>query len=243
LIRKRVIELNKEKFSEYQKKYPLSTLNYVIFEMLYDEIVSGELLPGTKLNTAHLAEELNVSRTPIIDAYEKLKEIRFITTPEGKSGYYVSHLYIDDFKNMMLLRGALEKTAASIVAGIHNMEHMDELYFLAEKLRDLMLNDEYFFQRDLENQFHSLIIKSSNNPYLISAYDSISKILYRHYHYMKHMSSNAPNIFVTKEAAYEHIAICKALESGIPDLAEKAMEKHMNTAMIIYLLHADKWYK
>ncbi len=62
--------MNKEKFEEYIKKYPLSTLSYVIFEMLYDEIVSGELLPGAKLNTAQLAEELNVSRTPIIDAYE-----------------------------------------------------------------------------------------------------------------------------------------------------------------------------
>ena len=235
--------MNKEKFDEYTEKYPLSTLSAVIFEMLYDEIVSGGLDPGTKLNTAQMADMLNVSRTPIIDAYEKLKEIRFIETPEGKSGYYVSPLYINDFRNMMLLRGALEKTAASIVAGIHNMEHMDELYALAKKLRDLMINDEYFFQRDIENKFHSLIVQSSNNPYLISAYESISKILYRHYYYMGHMSSQAPNIFVTKEAAYEHIAICKALKSGIPDVAEKAMEKHMNTAMIIYLLHADKWYK
>lgn len=235
--------MNKEKFEEYLKKYPLSTLSYVIFEMLYDEIVSGELLPGTKLNTAQLAEELNVSRTPIIDAYEKLKEIRFIETPQNKSGYYVSPLYIDDFKNMMVLRGALEKTAASIVAGIHNMEHMDELYSLAEELQDLMINDQYFFQRDIENKFHSLVVKSSNNPYLISAYESISKILYRHYYYMGHMTSQAPNMFVTKQAAYEHIAICKALKSGIPDMAEKAMEKHMNTAMVIYLLHADRWYK
>jgi DNA-binding GntR family transcriptional regulator len=235
--------MNKEKFEKYVKKYPLSTLNSILFEMLYDEIVSCELPPGAKLNTAQIAEKLNISRTPIMDAYEKLKDLRFIENLPNKSGYYVSQLYVDDFKNMMLVRGALEKTAASTVASTHNMEHLDELYSLAEALQKLMFNDEYVYQRDTEHKFHSLIVESTKNPYLISAYQLISKVLYRHYYYMDCLTSDSPNLFVSKEAAFDHIAICKALESGIADLAEKAMEKHMNTAMIIYLIHANKWYK
>jgi DNA-binding GntR family transcriptional regulator len=236
-------KMDKDKFDKYVKKYPLYTLNSILFEMLYDEIVSCELPPGTKLNTAQIAEKLNISRTPITDAYEKLKELRFIETSPNKSGYYVSQLYIDDFKNMMLVRGALEKTAASTVASIHNMEHLDELYSLAEALQKLMFNDEYVYQRETENRFHSLIVESTKNPYLISAYQSISKVLYRHYYYMDCLTAESPNLFVSKDAAFDHIAICKTLESGIADLAEKAMEKHMNSAMIIYLIHANKWYK
>ncbi|MGI6349919.1 MAG: GntR family transcriptional regulator [Eubacteriaceae bacterium] len=234
--------MTKEKFEEYVRRHPMATLSSIIYEILYDEIVSGELSPGTKMNTAQLAEEINVSRTPIIDAYEKLKEIRFIETSPTKGGYYVSPLYISDFRDMMIVRKALEKTAAYTVASIHNMEHIEELYEIAEKLQAILFDDKYYMQRDLENRFHSLIVESSKNSYLIDAYQSISKRLYRHYYYMDHMSADTANLFVTKEAAYEHIAICKALESGLPESAEKAMERHMDAAMIIYLIHAHKWY-
>ena len=67
-----------------------------VYTNLRSSILSGELKGGMKLpSTCALAEELNVSRNTILNAYRQLQAEGYIESVQG-SGTYVARISPDD---------------------------------------------------------------------------------------------------------------------------------------------------
>lgn len=81
---------------------------------LRSQIVSGELIGGTKLRASHLAEQLNVSRTPISEALIKLEGEGLLV--RDKSGFTIRSFALSDVYDAIDLRGLLEGAAAQKAA-------------------------------------------------------------------------------------------------------------------------------
>ena len=236
--------LDKNLFLKYSEDAPLESLSNIVYNILYDAIVIGKLKPGEKINVNQFAQNFNLSRTPIVDACEALKNIKYIEVFSNKKGYYVSQIYFDEFKHLSQVREILEISATSTVTLIHNLENIKEMYKLAKEFRILFKSyDNYSAKKILINDmhFHELLFKSTKNSYLIEIYSRLIKIMQRYLYFFQMLMTKSPNEDVLEECSYQHISICKAIDSGIPYVAEKAMERHMITATSIHTFRIPSW--
>jgi DNA-binding GntR family transcriptional regulator len=69
--------MNHEKLQKYLDQNPFAKLRDVVAQLLYDEIISLDIIPGTKLNINQIAANLGISRTPVAEAVAQLCERRF----------------------------------------------------------------------------------------------------------------------------------------------------------------------
>lgn len=85
-----------------------------VFE-LRKKILGGELKGGTRLYEVPLAEELEISRTPLRDAMSRLAEEGLLERGPS-SGFIVRQFTFADVVDAIELRGVLEGTAARLAA-------------------------------------------------------------------------------------------------------------------------------
>jgi GntR family transcriptional regulator, vanillate catabolism transcriptional regulator len=82
---------------------------------LRKRILNGELPGGTRLYEVMLADDLNISRTPVREALSRLVEEGLLERARG-GGFVVRSFAIADVLDMIELRGVLEGTAARFAA-------------------------------------------------------------------------------------------------------------------------------
>ena len=82
---------------------------------LRQRILNGDLPGGTRLYEVMLAEELNISRTPVREALSRLAEEGLLERARG-GGFLVRSFAYADVLDMIELRGVLEGTAARLAA-------------------------------------------------------------------------------------------------------------------------------
>lgn len=70
--------MNRAEFQAYLDKDPSAKLRDLVTQMLYDEIVSLRIAPGTKLNVNSIASALGISRTPVAEAIVNLCDKGFV---------------------------------------------------------------------------------------------------------------------------------------------------------------------
>ena len=71
----------------------------LVYTILRDQIVNHKLQPGKKLNQEQIAIDMNVSRTPVREAFFRLETEGFLE--KGAQGYTVYEMKPGDY--MMLL--------------------------------------------------------------------------------------------------------------------------------------------
>ena len=82
---------------------------------LRQRILGGDLPGGTRLYEVALAEELNISRTPVREAMSRLAEEGLLERGQG-GGFQVRSFTLADVLDAIELRGVLEGTAARLAA-------------------------------------------------------------------------------------------------------------------------------
>lgn len=82
---------------------------------LRQRIISGKLAGGQRLYEVALAEDLQVSRTPVREAMSRLAEEGLLERSSG-GGFMVRSFSVQDVVDAIEIRGVLEGTAARIAA-------------------------------------------------------------------------------------------------------------------------------
>jgi len=131
-----------------------------IYMEIREQIINQEILPGQHLSEHQLAEQFNVSRTPIRSALQKLEAENFVEIEHNK-GAIVKNVTTKDLADLFQVRATLEKLATEIVCG-------DKL--LVEKERQLIElmkkasneNNVRLFTK-LDEEFHYNIVKATDN--------------------------------------------------------------------------------
>ncbi len=137
---------------------------------LYDlrsQIVSGELVGGTKLRASHLAGEMGISRTPIGEALIKLEGEGLLV--RDKSGFTVRSFALDEVHDAIDLRGLLEGAAVQRAAerGISDVELKQLQGMLLEFDRVLKGGDVAEYDQ-LNVEFHHTLTGLSGSDILIA---------------------------------------------------------------------------
>ncbi len=223
------------------EKNQFEKLGSIVFSILERAILSSELAPGSRLNVAKLAGELEVSVTPVREAIDQLCSRGLVRAEQKGDGRY-SNYYVFDIDNssiadLFVARKSVEGMAAYICAEKNWLVDMAELGRIAGRFQravknHLSSNEEtepnVYLTAGLDMDFHGLLVRSTRNEYLISMYEAISKTIeYLSIRTNQFMigESNADNLLLIGS---QHISIYRAVRQGFPDLARSIMEKHID---------------
>ena len=109
-----------------------ATLTQRVYELLREEILSGQLAPGCRLVRRALAARLGVSPIPVTEALLRL-EVEGLVESRPLCGCRVRPLELEDVQNEAVLREAIECQAARLSA--ENAQPADHTRLAAEAKR------------------------------------------------------------------------------------------------------------
>ena len=181
--------------------------------------------PGTRIDQAQLAEDLNVSIVPVREALKSLDVEGFVTIVPRR-GAFVTDISVNDMDELYEARQIIEGEAifrAVPVMSDQDFAHLRELVNLMQKTTAERDVPEYVA---LNREFHLHIYNCLRNQYLVQVIQNLweRSELYR-YRYL----------FVTRNTDaihQEHLAIIEACEARDQALArQKAMDHIQHTRM------------
>lgn len=149
------------------------SLTELVTENLRDRIVAGEFELGSQLSEARIAKDLNVSRTPVREAINRL-EMEGLLVVEPQRGSFVFNLEPDELAKLCDARVCLETTAlrdgiAEQPESLHKaLKACTERMTAAREAND----DAAYLAQD--TVFHQCFFDAANNRFLNDAYQVIA---------------------------------------------------------------------
>ncbi|WP_158270034.1 GntR family transcriptional regulator [Litoreibacter ponti] len=191
------------------------------YKILHDRIISGDLKPGQKMREVEIAESLGLSRTPVREAFHRLKSDGLLTQEPNK-GAVVRQLDYQSVSELYKIREVLEGTAAAMATRQMSTVELKALYELLE-VQDAAKDDVAEASR-LNKVFHHTLCQSAHNRYLVEMIDSLDLS-------MALLGRSTLGLESRKaEAIAEHRKILDAMSEGDAAKAENAARAHIRAA-------------
>jgi DNA-binding GntR family transcriptional regulator len=197
-----------------------NSLHDEVAAQLRERIFAGELAPGSFLDEVRLAEQMQISRTPLREAL-KVLTAEGLVRHEPRRGCFVNEVTERDldeiFPVIALLEGrcaheaALHATDADLAA----LEDMHQK--LARHAKARRINDYYATNLAI----HEAIIALADNRWLASVIGDLRKIL----KLARQQQLHAPGRL--DQSCSEHLAVFAALKARDAEGAEAAMRTHL----------------
>ena len=222
--------------------HPEAKLKDLVMQLLYDEIISLKISPGSRLNVNQLASMMGISRTPVVEAVAGLTEMGFVVTRQDQPGSFVLELSLPDMISLYQVRDAIESEAAFLCAYNAEDQTIRELTRLADAFRDSVTMHDIRGMKDTDMPFHRLIMESCGNNYLLRSYTQILPYLTRYQASMLEFighSSNDNNPWLSN-VKYNHTAVVSAIRMRLPDLARQSMTDHIASSLSFTSLSGDR---
>lgn len=226
-------------FFDLITKYPSEPIVKLVYKYLYWEIISLRMAPGTKINMAKLAEELDVNRSTVRDAILMLVEDNLVYSQQNQ-GYYVSYLNIKEMNDMYYARKYIESGAVRILCEIITPPQIRKFKQLLEQMEITTANEDHMQFSALDSKFHELIVEYCGNNYFIKFYKTLVDIIKRYISFTSFTALNSDSTDNMTSTLLplmirQHSMIVNSLELGLPDNAVTVLENHFNDAVRLQL--------
>lgn len=187
---------------------------------LREDILSGDLAPGSVLSEVALAESFGVSRGPIREALGRLASEGLVTiTP--RRGAIVTELTAEEFLDAYQVREALETLAIRLAVPRLSPADLERLRALHEQMVDHIERDNVNAFFAANGEFHDLFVTASGNRKLQEIYQQLMDQTGRY---------QARSLALRGDIARsitEHAAILEAVESGDVERAVRLLAEHI----------------
>ena len=190
-----------------KKENPFIVLADVIYKHLKNDIMQGLLLPGDKIVESKIAQQLDVSRTPVNIALNRALKDGWL---ERRS------------KRFLTVRKISPQECFYLYEARKFLEGQALLNF--RKGNDEPIDDELFCKND--ERFHDLIVKAAHNDYISEMYKRIKPDLQRYrYHYKQLIIERNTN----ENVYMYHYSIYLALKSRLSVVAKDEIESDISS--------------
>ncbi len=215
------LELNKENRTISQESPSLLETAY---NQILLQIIQGKLPSGTILKTTRLSDELGLSRTPIVQALQRLIADGIVTQiPQQRAvvAERAEHWLVDIHEMRLLLEPQAAIHAANRLAP-ETLTLLSENARIAEPDSD---NDWIAKAHAFDYLLHTSIARASGNLPLcetICKCMSFKRMTYE-------ISDDSPDLLRRDYA--EHLMILEALQKRQPETASAAMQFHLRSSI------------
>jgi len=185
-----------------------------------DLILNGKMIPGAKLDEQELADRFKVSRTPVREALRQVANTGLVEIKPNR-GAFVASATSAQLEEMFAAMAELEATCARLAAMSMTPKERHSLRRLQESMGELARRDLVQAFVEANDQFHSLIYEGAHNQILRDLTMALRRRLIPYRHAQFRSSGRLPRSHA------EHDEVVKAVVSGDPDGAHKAMLHHV----------------
>jgi len=190
-----------------------------VYGALTEAICDGSLAPGQRITQEEIAQQLAVSRQPVLQAFRLLKKDGFVQDAPGR-GLLVAPLDAQVTRQIYQVRGALDALAARLAAQRHF--RIDGAVIEAGRRATRGDNVAAMIAADLA--FHAALYEAAGNPL-------IGQSARLHWQHLKRAMGAVLQEMRQREAVWdEHEAIARSIAAGDGDTAARLIEEHSRHA-------------
>jgi DNA-binding GntR family transcriptional regulator len=187
-----------------------------VYQKIKEMIYYNQLAPGQKIIYNDLANKLNISATPVIQALKRLETSRIVNYIPNK-GYFVGEITESEARQLYQAREALETYIIPVVIKNLTPEKLDDIRETFKKYekanrRVLILVDA---------QFHLKIAEYAHNEVIHQILKDIFEKIYLKYR-PEYMGENRE-----KEVLKEHHDILESLRKGDTEDTIRIIKQHI----------------
>lgn len=199
-----------------------------VYEALLARLIDGRLEPDSPLRTEALAQQLQVSATPVREALARLESTGMVQRT-ARRGYRVAPLpTMEELAHLIDLRLIIEPVNAERACARSDGAFVQALAETVDVQRKAPTGPNYenfkeFLTADWT--FHRLIAGNTGNPFLGQMFDSFNGYMQRYRLFHNHVISDAA------ESTAEHTAILEAFRDQSPERAATAMRRHLENLL------------
>ncbi len=197
-----------------------SSLTTVVQQEIERAILAGEYEPGSKLIEATLADKMGVSRGPVREAFRMLEEAGLLRNEKNR-GVFVRDIPIDEAVEIFDLRAAMDELVGRQLAKNITPAQLKEIKGQVDAMEKAAKAEDAHGYHLLNLRFHDRLVEMAGNRKLTAIYRKLIKEL------SLFRRLNLADGWLMPISAGEHRQIVKAIASGDPDMAGRAMFDHV----------------
>ena len=187
------------------------------YDVVKKSILSGKIKPGERIVATKLAEEYQISRTPLREALRQLANEGLLVQDQVSTR--VMELNRKDFEDLIQCRLILERELIRIIVHTIPDKVLDEAEQVVLKAKEALKSkqEEQLVLLELNTRFHEILIEACPNKHLTEILNTIRAklLLYR------------ANVHKDREIQEEHQAILYALKERDEAKAVSMIEWHL----------------
>ncbi|NML46706.1 GntR family transcriptional regulator [Ramlibacter sp. G-1-2-2] len=192
-----------------------------VYRSLLDAISDGSLAPGQRFTQEEIAQQLAVSRQPVLQALRLLKKDGFVQDAPGR-GLQVAPLDAQWMQKVYQVRGALDALAARLAA----QRRFRVPARLLQQGRKAARGEDVAAMIEADLAFHAAIYAAADNPL-------IEQSAQLHWRHLKRVMGAVLQQTGQREAVRdEHEAIATAIAAGNGSTAARLIEEHSLNASV-----------
>lgn len=208
---------------------PQQSIGEIVYEQLKETILRGDFANGKRLVEHDLAEQLQVSRTPVREALRRLESEGLIESSQ-RQGLVVKEYSEDEIREIYMIREALESLAAEYAARNATKAEIRNLDQLVLRMQEIDEGAEVDADEAMvvHRNFSEAYNRASHMPTLVHLIESLKEQVAR----FRKVSLSSPAR--QKNAFREHKELLDALKAGDSALASKLTRRHIQNALEAY---------
>lgn len=189
------------------------------YQLIKDKIIRLDLVPSSVIDEHALMEDLDLGRTPIREALQRL-ESEGLVNIVPRRGTFVADISITDLQKIFELRILLEGFCARLAAQrvtIDQLERMEELLEGLEEVQD----GDYRSLMSIDKHFHMLLYQAADNEFLSDVLRRLYDLSLRIWYLVLDRLGNV------HDSIDQHKEVYKALYAGREDEASSLVRRHV----------------
>jgi DNA-binding GntR family transcriptional regulator len=191
-----------------------------IYERVKTMAMTFEIRPGERVNEVEIAKSLNVSRTPLREALNRLFVEGFLTRAPNR-GFIGRPLDAKQVFDLYELRRALEVSIVAIACERATDDELIELGRFVKSSRDRPEDTNASSLLALDEQFHERITRLTRNEEMLRTIKAINARI----HYFRWIDMQNGRRRYTQQ---EHLRIAKALKQRNVAAVRRLMDMHIS---------------
>jgi DNA-binding GntR family transcriptional regulator len=197
-----------------------STYKNHVIKYIYDGMRENRYRAGEKILESHLSRELGISRAPIREALQSLRQAGLVEH-EPRRGWFVVGFAPDDMWDIYLIRASIEALAARRVANQMSPRLLAQMQSLISQMAAAAERGEPEALAAYDVQFHERIIQCGGSRQLQRVWRQLHPQDWTIMSVLKLTEVPLP------EMAQRHQMVLDALNSGDPAWAEAVIRRHI----------------
>jgi DNA-binding GntR family transcriptional regulator len=197
-------------------------VSHRVYTWTRERIVDGTFAAGTMISEGEISEALDVSRTPVREAFLRLAS-EGVLELFPKRGALVAPVTVADMRNVMEARLLIEPWAAGVASGLANRQELvTRLMQLVSEMAAAQLPAEALQYREADRLFHKAIVAATDNTLIEAFYQSLrDRQLRMGFAALGHAEGRM------ERSHSEHRAIARAIAAGDTEQAAELVRAHI----------------